>query len=311
MIPPNEEESNNLIRNFIQATAKNKLSVIICASCAQETNAANIRTEIIGNLPNIDRLKPTTPHDAQTLYNGLLLCKEGLTQDGRSMRICTDCFGCLKNNTTPALSLANDMWIGDVPFELQNLHIAERLMISKGFPSAYIVKLYPKKKGAAKWGKESQFYSGLRGNVTTYKMDPAQMADLLFDNILPHPATILSAVIGVTFVGPKGSHLYGMPEMFRVRRWRVREALVWLTHNNPLYSDITISDERLAELPEDGIPEEIELTARVSNDIDTLNREGETYIPDMSSDDEEGEFRELSADISYISGGFGTRLIRS
>lgn len=235
-------------------------------------------------------MTPNVAHPAHNLHDKLLICKEALSKDGQSITVCSECLSSLKKNVQPPLSLANDMWIGDVPFDLQDLHIAERLMISKGFPSAYIVKLYPKKKGAAQWGTESQFYSGLRGNVTTYKMDPVQMATLICDNILPHRASVLSAIIGVAFVGPKGAPIFGLPKMFTVRRWKVRNALIWLKKNNPLFADITISEERLAELPEDGIPEEITLTTRYSTDVDSLHREGEGYVPDpMDLTDDPGK----------------------
>ncbi|KJA12784.1 hypothetical protein HYPSUDRAFT_102952, partial [Hypholoma sublateritium FD-334 SS-4] len=58
----------------------------------------------------------------------------------------------------------------------------------------------------------------------------------------PPTAQILSATIGVTFLGPKGLPEATMPEMFRVRRRRVREALQWLKMNNPLYANIEISE---------------------------------------------------------------------
>lgn len=116
------------------------------------------------------------------------------------------------------------------------------------------------------------------------------MADTICDDTMPHRSAILSQVIGVTFVGPKGLPLHGLPGILRVRRWRIREALIWLKINNLLYSDIKISEERLADLPEDGIPEEILLTTRISTDVESLNHEEETYIPDNTDEDEEGKF---------------------
>lgn len=290
MVPPSHEEQDNMIRSFITATSKKNIRIVICGSCAQESTESHTTVVPLKDLPNRELLRPTTPHAAQKLHEGILLCKEAISENGRSVRICDACWESLKKGETPQLSLANDMWIGEIPYELQNLHLAERLMISKGFPSAYIFKLYPKKKGAAQWGTESQFYNGLKGNVTTYKMDPIQMASVLCDNIFPHHPSVLSAVIGVTFVGPKGSPLYGLPGMFKVRRWRIRGALLWLKSNNPLYSDIVISEERLSAFPEDDIPEELLLTAKFSSDVESLNREGEGYVPDLLDEDDEGTY---------------------
>ncbi len=41
-------------------------------------------------------------------------------------------------------------------------------------------------------------------------------------------------------------------EEFMVRRRKVQKALEWLKQNNPAFSDITISQDRLQMLPENG-----------------------------------------------------------
>jgi hypothetical protein len=63
--------------------------------------------------------------------------------------------------------LANNLWIGDTSRDLSILTLPERMLIAKYFPSAYIVKLYPKKVGAHFWDR-SQMHSSLRGNVATF-----------------------------------------------------------------------------------------------------------------------------------------------
>ena len=65
----------------------------------------------------------------------------------------------------------------------------------------------------------------------------------------------------------------------------MREALLWLKANNPLYSDIEISEERLLELPEDGIPEELVMTAKHSTDTEAVERENRGYMPTDAADD--------------------------
>jgi len=49
---------------------------------------------------------------------------------------------------------------------------------------------------------------------------------------LQPPAKILSAMVGVTFIGPKGLNKKSVPTMFCVRHSVVREALQWLKENN-------------------------------------------------------------------------------
>jgi hypothetical protein len=76
------------------------------------------------------------------------------------------------------LSLANNLWIGRVPSCLGRLNLVERLLIAKYYPSAYIFKLFPKQAGSAHWD-HSQLYSGLKGNVSTYQLDPSQVANMI------------------------------------------------------------------------------------------------------------------------------------
>ncbi|KAJ7596468.1 hypothetical protein C8J56DRAFT_1040742 [Mycena floridula] len=65
-----------------------------------------------------------------------------------------------------------------------------------------------------------------------------------------------------------------------VRRFRVFDALVWLKKNNPLYSNIIIDDERLDALPEQDIPDCIWKTARHLDNMEMLEQERDTYVPD-------------------------------
>ena len=139
---------------------------------------------------------------------------------------------------------------------LAYLTLPEQLLIAKYFPATYIIKLYPKKKGAHLWDK-CLMYSGLKGNVSTYQLDQGQIVSMINSIIMPQQATVLAATIGITFVGPKNLPDMYLPDMFKVRRMRVQRALEWLKENNPLFANITISVSRLAELPENDVPYEL------------------------------------------------------
>lgn len=52
-----------------------------------------------------------------------------------------------------------------------------------------------------------------------------------------------------------------------------------MKENNPLYTNISISTERLDALPVDGIPEEILSVAKFSDDMKLLEEERNGYIP--------------------------------
>jgi len=264
-------------------------------SCARETFEKDLSIIPISQIPNKERLKPSTPHVKHTLFDGMLLYAPAVTSNGEdgplTGRLCGACLKSLNNNEMPRFSLANDLWVGDIPHELAKLTLPERILIAKYYPVAYIVKLYPKQRGANAWD-EKQLHRGLRGNVSTYKLDPQLIAETICvsDPLeMPPPAKVLSATVGVTFIGPKGLTVKSMPQMLRVRRAAVRDALVCLKENNATYLDIKISEARLEELPEDGIPQEILSTTRHLDDISLVYREHDGYVP---SQEEEGRFNE-------------------
>ena len=269
---------NQIISTFIDATSNEALKIVICGSCARETCTEDSEEILLEDIPNKHQLIPHIPHAAHRLVDGLLIHASALVSSKETMNLCNGCRNQLKKNLRPPLSLSNGMWVGDIPRELQNLTLPERLLVAKYYPSAYIVKLYPKQKNASTWD-QTQMHSGLKGNVSTYRLDSRQISHMIDGTILPPPAKILSATIGITFVGPKGVRESAMPAMFRVRRWRVRDGLLWLKVNNPLYEDIVISEERLLELPEDGIPDELTMTAKHNPDVKALERENEGYVP--------------------------------
>jgi hypothetical protein len=285
MKSPLTETVNTAISEFIDRTGNAALAIGICAVCARETMSTNLSLQRLDSVPNPHRLKPITPHPSHDLFNGMLLHPPGVLEGGRG-NMCAECEMALKADKIPKHALANGMWIGRVPHELAYLTLPERILIAKYFPAAYIIKLYPKKKGGRYWDKR-QLYSGLRGNVSTYQLDQSQIASMIDGLIMPQPASLLAATIGITFVGPKNLPEKCMPDMFRVRRTRVRLALEWLKAHNPLFADIIISASRLADLPEDDVPYELKTTTKLSTNMNLLYAEQDGYVPSQETNDDE------------------------
>jgi hypothetical protein len=286
MRAPSKQVLDRAIGDFIDRTGNSALASGICAVCAREINEKELTLHRLDHIPSPLRLRPEVSHPAHDIYNGMLLHPRGVfSQD--SANVCTECVRALTADKTPALALANGMWIGAVPHELAYLTLPERLLIAKYFPAAYIIKLYPKKKGARHWDKR-QMYSGLKGNVSTYQLDQGQIESMIDGSILPQQPKVLAATIGITFVGPKNLPDRYLPDMFRVRRSRVQRALEWLKDNNPLFSNITISASRLEDLPEDDIPFELLATTKLSTDVEKLYAEHEGYVPTQDGCEEEG-----------------------
>ena len=268
-----EEIIDGCIAKFIDCTGNNALATRVCAVCARSLSVSDTKETDIEHIPNRHLLSPREFHPAHQLIDGLLLESEAIGE-GRKCSLCVECETNLAKGRIPRLALANGMWIGTVPFELALLTLPEQVLIARYLPAAFIVKMYPKKKGAR------SLNSGLRGNVSSYRLDTNEIADMVEGNIMPFPSKILASTIGVTLVGPKNIPEKTMPGFLRVRRNRVRAALVWLKANNPIYADIEISEERLERLDLDGIPVEILATVRFSDQVEELDRERAGYVPD-------------------------------
>lgn len=280
---PSDEAIKQSICNFIDRTNNNAIQILPCAVCARETLLSELQKCPVKDIPNKSLLIPHTPHPKHDLYQMILLHPPGVTNE--QANICNECFRALQRKQLPKFSLANDMWIGEIPKELSMLTLPERMLIAIYYPSAYIFKLFPKKTGSRAWD-QSQMYQGLKGNVSTYRLDPKQVANMIDGVTMPPPVGILSSTIGITFLGPSELPEKTMPNIFRIQRARVKSALLWLKANNPLYRNIVISEHNLLQLPENGIPEELILTARYSSDLDALNAEQDGYVPQDAADDE-------------------------
>ena len=276
---------NAIVKEFIDRTGNEAMKTLICACCAMEVEVCKITKIHIDHIPNTTLLKPTVPHPQHDLFGGALLEQQGVDQATKIANLCEGCYLDLERNELPAFALANNMWIGQIPECLQSLTLVERLLIAKYFPTAYVVKLYPKQAGATHWDS-SQLYSGFKGCVSTYSLDPNLVQSMVDGKLLPAPPTILSATVAVTFFTPSGKCEFSFPKALYARRHKIRDALRWLKENNPLYKDIIISEERLQMIPEDGVPIEIQATTKHSTDIDLVIREHEGYVPSDATDDE-------------------------
>ena len=222
--------------------------------------------------------QPAEQHPGHNIFRDMLLEPRGINVIANTVNVCYGCYVDLERNKLPPFALANNMWIGRVPHCLQRLTVAERLLIAKYLPTAYVVKLYPKQTGSAHWD-HSQLYNGLKGCVATYALDPKLVMSMLEGNLLPSLPLILSATIAITFITPAGKVQQPLPDMLRVRRSYVQEALEWLKLHNVLYKDIEISEARLQLLPDDGIPNEILCMIKHSTDMEAVTHEHEGYVP--------------------------------
>ncbi|KAK3924208.1 Capsid-associated protein VP80 [Frankliniella fusca] len=143
-------------------------------------------------------------------------------------------------------SSINNMDPMDVPPELSELTFVEEQLIAKVHPMLVVFKV-----------KGHQY--GYRGNVISFSQDVHSVVKQL-----PPKICDLDSVIYV-----KSKSTNGNCNEFRVRRERVRKALIWLKSNNKYYSNIDIHEENLAELPIEG---------NVSNQLQNIEIEDSQLI---------------------------------
>ena len=141
----------------------------------------------------------------------------------------------------PPRAIANDLDWGEVPPELECLSIPEQLLVSIYRCRAHIIEL------RSVGGTAGQ--RAIRGNAVTFPMDAESVAR----RILPARLGDLADQLRVVFAGSRIPNKVQLSKVLKVSRTRVQAALLWLIKNNPLYFHITIDEEALAALPDDGV----------------------------------------------------------
>ena len=140
----------------------------------------------------------------------------------------------------PSEALANGLWIGDIPPELQNLTWMEQRLIAKVIYNYCIVRVFT---GAQK----------MRANAISHAIPMPKVYD-----ILPPAKSECEELLACLYISPyapKDSEYKRTP--FVIRRNKVRAALEWLKLNHQDYANIEISEENLAQYEENKIPVEV------------------------------------------------------
>lgn len=137
---------NECLTRFIDRTGNAACCPTICAACAGEFLASETTELALDSIQHKDVLQPYISHHSQQLINGMLLYNAAITLQNNCSHafFCDGCLDDIKSNKTPAQSLANNLWVGDIPDELGMLTLPEHILVALSYPAVYIVKLYPK-----------------------------------------------------------------------------------------------------------------------------------------------------------------------
>ncbi|KAG9225266.1 hypothetical protein CCMSSC00406_0007097 [Pleurotus cornucopiae] len=276
---------------FIDSTNNTSMKKQVCVVCARRLFIDHLKFKRLRDIPSPSCLKPAQPHPHQFIWQGMILYEHAIDMETESGHVCSECLQELEQSRMPSLSLANNMWIGNIPPVLAALSLPEQVLIARYFPAAYMVKLYPKNQNLHL--DPRALTSGLKGNVTTYPLDVKALSNFIDGSSLPPHPRILAATIGITFVGLNNAPEKALRGLFRVSRAHVRNALLWLKANNPLYRHISINENNLSILPEDEVPKELRQVVKIANDGATLEKEHAGYVPQepMSDNTVEGACR--------------------
>ena len=277
MVIPTEEEERDCYESFYDATSNEALTLQTCPICAREKLARDgRRTSLLSDESVVDLL--TVPLGNDGIEGQTMILRDLLEIDEGDIScwMCNDCMKSLERHTMPKLSLANDLWIGDIPFELTGLTIPEQLLIARHYPRCYIFKLFPRTVDTHI--SLDQLHTAMAGNATLFELNTQEVVEMLRGQRMPSPVQTLASVISITFVGSKKLPKDWLKKTFRVRRQVVFDALTWLRCHNPLYSDIVIDQTRLDDIPEDDVPEELMAIVRREENDDLVEKERESYL---------------------------------
>jgi hypothetical protein len=236
-VPPSQGLRHQVISGMCDELDPATLEEMGCAVCGSLTPRIEL-TKMTDTTVNWDVLKVAgvtrkerfTNHDPIEELDGPVLA------DGCDS-VCTDCESTLLKGAVPLRSLANNIWIGCVPWQLKDLSFAERMLISKVRHNRCVVRV------ASGRGKMS-------ANAIMFATPIVKIYQ-----VLPVSKDELSEVLAFVFLGsarPTEEDFARTPML--VRRTRVKDALDWLKLNHRDYTDLEISPENLQDLPENGIP---------------------------------------------------------
>ena len=165
---------------------------------------------------------------------------------------CWACYKAISHQQIPEFALGNRLWTGiEVETPLTDLTWIEEKLIARVHVSVQIQKC----RMFSVWAADG-FHPQrqVQGHILSYPMEPTVVL-----NQLPLAPNKLIGLIKIVFLSRKPV-VRGDASKLRfyiVRRQKVVEALCWLIEHNPCYRDVRLDPNAIAQLPLDGIPDEV------------------------------------------------------
>jgi len=173
---------------------------------------------------------------------------KGPILDQTCTNICRSCKSSLEQGLTPKYALANGLWLGPVPPQLQNLSYAEQLLVARVRRNKCIVQV-------------SSGMHKMKANVIAFENPMPKIYQRL-----PPPVKDLDEVLAFIYTGPCQPTPDDMKRTpLLVCRNKVGEALEWLKLNHADYHDLDIAYDNLNAYPEDAPPVVVTYRSAVTN----------------------------------------------
>jgi hypothetical protein len=185
----------------------------------------------------------------KTQYNGLILERGGIQDDGR-VSLCTECFTDLSGSKMPKFALANGQYVGRMPPELKQLTFAERHVIARVRSNNPIIKLSTGISQRALSGHflfRMQKPTDLLSHLPVAVDDASAQIQVVLVKTMERcgPCTALPSRSPTCPCNDVLHLLRQYKSILRVRPTAVRNAIMWLQKFNPAWQDVTINDAAL------------------------------------------------------------------
>ena len=167
-------------------------------------------------------------------------CRECFPRNNGNIAVCHDCQEALQRRRLPRACQVNMLQLKcqhRYPKELVDLSPLEERLIGLHRPCGWITKFQID----LDKGTSGRYRKLKKGHVTVFPND----VQGLCSNVLPHPLVTETENLHVCFVPPRKPTPKDIEFVLAVNPQRLKRALVWLKANNPLYSNIRISDHHL------------------------------------------------------------------
>ncbi|KIM39066.1 hypothetical protein M413DRAFT_75392, partial [Hebeloma cylindrosporum] len=175
--------------------------------------------------------------------DGILLDKNGVVESTSTqarLNVCPECCASLKRNKVPRLAVANNLYRGVLPDQFQDLTWVEEMVCAIYRNTAHITRLYGSSDPAQP--------TVLHGNTCAHDMNTVSTA-----SVLPRTPADINGMLSVVFVGTNKLDPKSLGKMFRVRKRKVWDFLLWLRNHNRLYANLPLDLDTMNLYPEDGM----------------------------------------------------------